>query len=62
MGNFVSWAGSGAYTLYVGLWDAATQKPIWQITTSSQGTSSESEDLKALADFVVATLREKGLL
>ena len=62
MGNFISWAGSGYYTLHVGLWDAVTQKPVWQITTNSQSTGSESEDLKTLADFVVAALREKGLL
>lgn len=62
MGNFISWAGSGRYTLHVALWDIDTQKPIWQITTDSHTTGSESGDIKALADFVVKTLREKGLL
>ncbi len=62
MGTFIAWAGSGSYTLHIGLWDAKTQKPVWQITTDSETTGSESGDLKALADFVVGTLREKGLL
>jgi len=62
MGSFISWAGSGSYNLYVGLWDAATLSPVWQITTDSQTTGSESGDTSALADFVVETLREKGLL
>lgn len=62
LGSFIAWAGSGHYTLYVGLWDAKAQKPVWQITTNSETTGSESEDAKALADFVVEKLREKGLL
>lgn len=62
MGSFISWAGSGQYSLYVGLWDAKSQKPIWQISTNSDSSGSEAEDTKALAEFVVNTLREKGLL
>ena len=61
-GTFIAWAGSGFYTLHIGLWDAKTQKPVWQITTDSETTGSDSGDLKALAEFVVDTLREKGLL
>jgi hypothetical protein len=62
MGGYRSWAGSGHYTLHVALWNVDTQKPIWQATTKSHSTDSESGDIKALADFVVATLRKKGLL
>jgi hypothetical protein len=62
MGAFISWAGSGKYSLYIGLWDVQQYQPVWQITTKSATTGSESQDNKALADFVVATLREKGLL
>ena len=62
LGSMIAWAGSGTYTLHVGLWDAETQKPVWQVTTNSESTGSESGDLRTLADFVVATLREKSLL
>ncbi len=62
MGSFISWAGSGSYQLYVGLWDAKTLEPVWQITTNSQSSGSESEDLKTLADFTVESLRERGLI
>jgi len=62
LGNFVSWAGSGHYALHLALWDIDTQKPIWQVTTDSHTTGSESGDIKALADFVVTALRQKGLL
>ncbi len=62
LGSFISWAGSGFYKLHLALWDARTQKPVWQVTTSSESTGSESEDLKALVDFTVDRLREKGLL
>jgi len=62
MGSFISWAGSGQYSLYVGLWDAKSQQPVWQISTHSETSGSESEDTKALAEFVVNALREKGLL
>lgn len=62
LGSFIAWAGSGYYTLHVGLWDAKTQKPVWQVTTNSESTGSESQDMKALVEFVVDRLREKGLL
>jgi hypothetical protein len=62
MGSFISWAGSGYYTMYVGLWNPKTGQPVWQITTDSETTGSESGDTSALADFVVSALREKGLL
>lgn len=62
MGSFLSWAGSGSYRLHLGLWDAETLRPVWQITTSSNTTGSESGDTRALADFVVETLRAKALL
>jgi hypothetical protein len=61
-GSFIAWAGSGYYTLYVGLWDAKTGQPVWQISTDSETTGSESGDTRALADFVASTLRGKGLL
>jgi len=62
LGAMIAWAGSGLYTLHVGLWDAATQTPVWQVTTDSESSGSESGDLRTLADFVVDTLRSKGLL
>ena|GEM_PF-3023816 len=62
LGSMIAWAGSGLYTLHVGLWDAETQKPVWQVTTDSESTGSESGDLRTLADFVVTTLHGKGLL
>lgn len=62
LGDFISWAGSGQYILYVGLWDASAGKPVWQITTDSSTTGSESGDRKALAEFVVQELRSKGML
>ena len=61
MGAFIAWAGSGLYTMYIGLWDAGTGQAVWQATTSAS-TGSESGDTKALADFVVDTLQAKGLL
>ena len=62
MGAFIAWAASGIYSLYVGLWDTQKYEPVWQISTNSETTGSESQDTKALADFVVDTLRGKGLL
>ncbi|MEH6549784.1 MAG: hypothetical protein V7744_07345 [Pseudomonadales bacterium] len=62
LGSMIAWAGSGLYTLHVGLWDAKTQKPVWQVTTDSESSGSESGDLRTLADFIAATLRDKGLL
>ena len=62
MGAFIAWAGSGIYSLYIGLWDARKYEPVWQISTSSETTGSESQDTKALADFVVDALRGKVLL
>lgn len=62
MGSFIAWAGSGKYSLYIGLWDVQQYQPVWQISTKSETTGSESQDNKALADFVVDALREKGML
>lgn len=62
MGAFIAWAASGIYSLYIGLWDAQKYEPVWQITTDSETTGSESGDTRALADFVVDLLRGKGLL
>lgn len=61
-GAFLSWAGSGSYRLDLGLWDAASLQPVWLITTDSQTTGSETGDTRALTDFVVETLRSRGLL
>lgn len=62
LGAMIAWAGADLYTLYVGLWDAETQKPVWQVTTDSESTGSESGDLRTLADYVVESLRAKGVL
>lgn len=62
LGSFISWAGSGSYTLYVGLYDINSLQPVWQTTTNSETTGSDTEDNKALAEFISSTLREKGLL
>jgi hypothetical protein len=61
MGAMVAWAGSGLYEMYIGLWDAKTAKPVRQITTDSSSSGSNADDIKTLADFVVDTMREKGL-
>jgi hypothetical protein len=62
LGALIAWSGSGAYSLHVGLWDARSGKPVWQVTTDSTSTGSETGDLKALADFIVDELRKKRLL
>lgn len=62
LGSMIAWAGSGLYTLYVGLWDAESGKPVWAATTDSEDTGSESGDLRALAEMIVAELNKKGLL
>ena len=62
LGAMIAWAGSGLYTLYVGLWDAATGKPVWAVTTDSEASGSDSADQRALADFIASELRKKGLL
>ena len=61
-GALIAWAGSGLYTLYVGLWDAETGKPVWGITTDSADSGSASGDLRDLASMIVDELRKKGLL
>lgn len=35
---------------------------VWEISTNSQTTGSESGDTQALAEFVVEELRKKGLV
>ena len=62
LGSMIAWAGSGKYTMYVGLWDAKTGKPVWAVTTKSEDTGTASGDLRALADMIVAELSKKGLL
>ena len=62
LGNFIAWAGSGQYSLHLAVWDAETMDLVWQATTASSSTGSESEDLEALSAFVVSTLKEKGIL
>lgn len=62
LGNFIAWAGSGQYSLHLAVWDAATMDLVWQATTASSSTGSESEDLEALSTFVVSALKEKGIL
>ena len=62
LGSMIAWAGSGLFTLHVGLWDAEPHKPERQVTTDSSTTGSESGDLKALGEFVVESLRTKGVL
>jgi len=62
LGSFITWAGSGSYKLHVALWDPVSQRPLWQATTNSQTTGSESRDTKARAHFAVTILREKGML
>jgi len=62
IGSMIAWAGAGQFTLYVGLWDAKSLKPVWQAETDSKTTGSESEDNKALAEFVAQTLRSKNLI
>lgn len=62
MGSFISWAGSGQYHLHIALWDAKTFQPVWQVTTESETTGSDTGDIKALAEFLAKTLRDRGLL
>jgi hypothetical protein len=62
LGALIAWAGSVRFSLYVGLWDGQNGKPVWQATTNSSSTGSETEDLKALADFVYQSLSERSLL
>lgn len=62
LGSLAAWAGSGGYSLYVGLWDAKTLRPVWEITTDSEKTGSDTDDNKALAKFVADRLYEKGLI
>ena len=62
LGALVAWSGSGLYTLYAGLWDAGTGKPVWSVTTDSADSGSASSDLRALADMIVDELRKKDLL
>ena len=62
VGAFIAWAGSGLYTLHVGLWDAETGKPVWGVTTDSADSGSASGDLRDLAGMIVDRLRIKGLL
>ena len=61
MGSFIEWAGSGLYSLYAGLYDIKSLQPVWQITTDSETTGSESEDNKALAELIVNRFRDVGL-
>lgn len=61
-GILISYLSSGTYALHIGLWDAKTQKPIWQATTHSVIQDNSSDEIKSLADLVVQKLRAKGLI
>jgi len=61
-GILISYLSSGTYALHIGLWDAKTQKPIWQATTHSVIQGKSSDEIKSLADLVVLKLRGKGLI
>ncbi|WP_455201419.1 hypothetical protein [Kaarinaea lacus] len=61
-GILISYLSSGTYALHIGLWDAKTQKPVWQVTTHSVFQDSTSDEIKSLADLVVQKLRSKGLI
>ena len=61
-GILISYLSSGTYVLHIALWDAKTQKPIWQATTHSVFQDTTSDEIKSLADMVVQKLRSKGLI
>ena len=53
---------AGAYILDVGLWDPKTLKPVWNATTDLYSHERASEGVKILADFMIKTLKERGLI
>ena len=62
LGDEVDYYASGNFILDIGLWDPNTLQPIWNATTKSYDMDDGPQSAKALADFVVDTLRERGLI
>ena len=61
-GVLISALSSGTFALHIALWDASSQKLVWQVTTDSVIQDSASDEIKSLADLVVQKLRAKGLI
>lgn len=61
-GSFLAWAGTGSYDVYIGLWDAETLRPVWNITTDAKTTGSDTQDNKIVAEFVAEQLKKRGLV
>ena len=53
---------SGKFVLDVGLWDAATLRPVWRATTESYTHDAESEMHKGVSRFVLDSLSERGFI
>jgi hypothetical protein len=53
---------SGKYVLGIALWDPATLQPIWSARTESYDGQNGTDEACLLADFVVDTLRQRGVL
>lgn len=61
-GILISSLASGTYALHIALWDAKTQKPVWQATTHSVFQDTTEDEIKTLAELVIQKLRGKGLI
>lgn len=61
-GILIAYLTSGTYALHIGLWDAKTQKLIWQATTHSVFQDTTSDEINSLADLIVQKLRAKELI
>ena len=62
IGSDLDYIESGMLVLDVGLWDARTLNLVWNATTDSYSMDRASEGVTTLADFMIETLRERGLI
>ena len=60
--NVAARLGQGKLSLDIGLWDAKTYQLAWNAITDSYEMDAGAEGAKNLADFMVATMVERGFV
>lgn len=62
LGDMSDYYGQGKLSLDIGLWDAKTYQLAWNAITDSYEMDAGAEGAKNLADFMVATMVERGFV
>ncbi len=62
IGGDIDYYESGILQLDIGLWDAQTLTSVWNAQTDSYSLEDPTEGVITLANFVISSLRERGLI